>query len=208
MDTSMAVAWRGAKVGDWVTLSDTRTLEQRMAEGRGPTAASYEIRSILKIGAPLFEWRLCAVDDRGTWVVAKIADDVVSLYAYREGDWRPATRSELIAEGALFLFQEPPDPERFNPEDLKYTLDIARERDGKKVLYAMKPQGEITGEAEWIPPKSGLSDLLGTVAEYQADEEVDDAELMVVEVGPKEGGVIKLMVGRLLQPNEIVLLPH
>jgi hypothetical protein len=198
--------WRGLKAGDIVSLSDEKTLAERMKENKGPTPESYQVGSVLVVSNDLFEWRFACLDaNKGIWLLAKIADDICSLYVFEEGQWVPTTRKELVAEGTTFLFQQPENTEDFDPESLLYTTTINDDNSG--IEYSIKPQGELHGKATWYPSKSGLDNQMATVVEYmsvsQDDKAAGNNELLLLEVGCRNAGVIKLMKGRPLPDADV-----
>lgn len=199
--------WRAVKRGDQITLSDEVTLTVRMAAGKGPTPEQFEVREIVDIlpRARICQWRFFSIA-MGRFLLAKIVDDAVELHAFAEAaDWDPKTRKELVDANMFFLFQQPDNPDNFKPDELKYTLDIPHEVGEKKYVYSQKAQGELHGEATFIPSRSGLDHPIATVVEYQTQEKDVEPEMMILEIGNRSNGLVKLLTGRPLLSNDVVM---
>ena len=74
--------------------------------------------------------------------------------------------------------------------------------DGEKgavdIRYVQKPQGELQGTCLEDPVPSGeTAPLVATIVEYVTDQECDNPELLVTEIGAAddEGGSITLLEG-------------
>lgn len=202
--------WKSITRGDQITLSDEVTLMARMAAGRGPTPEQFEVKEIIDIvpRANICAWRFFSIDKR-RYLVAKIVDEVVELHSYVEAaDWDPQTRKELCDAGVTFLFQEPANPKDFDPAELKYTVEIPHEIGDKKYTYTQKGQGELHGEATYNPVRSGIAHQIATVVEYQTADKDVEPEMMILEIGSRTAGLVKLLTGRPLQSNDVVATPR
>lgn len=198
--------WRNVRVGDIVSLSDARTLVERMKGGKGPTPENYEIKSILAAKSlnNLADWIFFKLDEtNGLCLMAKIVDNNLSLCVIRDAhDWEPQTRQKLIDNDILFMFNQPDNPNNFNVEDLTYSDQIFEDNEvvngPGRTEYYLKPQGEMHCKASISPSQSGVGEQFATIVEYAAEMNKGhvDPECMILEVGAGGNGVVNILVGR------------
>lgn len=175
MDKHTPDFWRSIKPGDIVQLSDLRTIEISRKAGKGMDGLDYAVSSILRIKQEndLVEWRFFELEvseeeeRESLSLVAKIVDDKVSIAALEPLGIEPGSREELLDREMLFLFQPPEDEDDFDPDDLKFSAELIPE-DEASFGWFQKPQGELYGEADYIPPRSGIDKQAATVVEYGA----------------------------------------
>jgi hypothetical protein len=208
--------WRKVKPGDNATLSDAVTIKRKLAAGKGPTPETYTISSSLLIENKAAEWRLFQLDEKnGLWLLAKIVDNNLALAVYDENlEWEPATRREILGTPRDFIFAPPADldPQKGfvgDPNSLKYVGDITHEYgEGVKTTYLLKGQGEQTGTVTFKPLRTGVNDWIATVVEYSAPPVAEDPELLLLEIGSQDSGVIKMFTGRPLAVSDVNAMPR
>lgn len=200
--------WRGVRVGDMVSLSDSKTLVDRMKSGKGPTPENYEVKSILAAKSlnNLADWIFLKLDEsNGLCLLAKIVDNNLALCVLRDAfDWEPQTRHELVDKDILFMFNEPNNPSLpVIIEDLTYTNQIFEDNEvvngPGRTEYYMKPQGEMHCKVSILPAQSGMGEQFATIVEYAAEINKfrADPECLILEVGETGGnGVVNMLVGR------------
>ena len=202
--------WKQVKPGSLISLSDAKTIIDRVKAGKGPTPESYSIGSILSVKEKdgLAEWRLMELG--GLWLMAKIVDSNVDLVVLRDApDWTPSTREELVNKELLFMFNAPANPDKFEYDELTYVDAIpvtnAEINGNQETMFYLKPQREQHGRAEWQPPQSGVSDVIATIAEFstEANKGFTDTQLVIVELGAKpSNGLVRFLVGRTISLND------
>jgi hypothetical protein len=203
--------WKQVKPGSIVSLSDAQTIVGRVKAGKGPTPATYQVKSVLTIRQKdgLAEWRLAELE-AGLWLMAKIVDAAVDLVVLRDApDWVPSTRKELVERELLFMFNAPANPDNFEYDELTYVDSIpvtnAEINGNQETVFYLKPQREQHGTAEWQPPQSGIGDVIATIAEFstEVNKGFVDTQLVIVELGAKPSdGLVRFLVGRSISLND------
>jgi hypothetical protein len=146
----------------------------------------------------------------------KIVDELIDLGLYFEVDTlQPGTRQDLVDRGALWLFQEPANPNRFDPADLRYTTTIRQNlpKPGggdEEVVYELKGQGELQCKYTEQPPRSGMGqEGLATVVEYRTAQEVENPEFLILDIGEQRSSTsyVQFFLGCPIKFSEVAILP-
>lgn len=204
--------WRAIKPGDNIILKDLVTIEARMAEGKGPTPETYQVSFRMSIKNKLAEWILYCLNEKdGLFLIAKLVDKTVAFSVLKEkDDWEPSVRSEIIGTDNDFLFSPPENPDEIDPEKGYIgdpnTLHYAPAIEIGASPHIQKPQGEQSGSVSFNPLQSGTANHVATVVEYATGIEGPESELVFVESGEPQHGVIKMLLGRTLKVNDVKIM--
>ncbi len=211
--------WRNLNPKTIITLNDTQAIEESMEEGEGVKGIDYILKYILKIKQSdnLAEWLLLNLegDEQDMWLVVKIVDQEMSLRVYYEApEFEPGNRQDMIDREEYWLFQEPEDIDNFEVDELQFAKQIEHnvqeEDQEEEVLFHQKSQGEMYGTCTSHPPQSSLENTLATVVEYSIEQDYKNPELLVLEIGGRNGsmgGFIRLMLGAEINFSEVDVLP-
>lgn len=206
--------WLNLKAGSTLVLSDEQSLMDSKKRGFGLNPINFTVTRVTKIqeAKGLVTYIFVDIEDgvQPLRLMVKIVDENVDfrLY-YKSEDFISASRQAVTERGDYWLFQKPADENNFTPLDLKYTMDIKQTIDGKDIVYDRKPSGELSGIALENPVRAGLQNLLATITEYKTNQETENPELMLFEIGDKlnkSGGEISLYFGSPIHENEIQVL--
>lgn len=206
--------WLNLKTGSTLVLSDEQSLMDSKKRGFGLNPLNFTVIRVTKVqeAQGLVTYIFVDIEDgvQPLRLMAKIVDENVDfrLY-YKSEDFVAASRKTAIDRGDFWLFQKPEDENNFTPLDLKYTMGIKQSIDNKEIVYDRKPSGELSGIAVENPVRKGLADLLATITEYKTNQETENPELMLLEIGNKlnkDGGEITLYFGSPIHENEIQVL--
>jgi hypothetical protein len=205
--------WADVKPGDVVQMKDEQALEDSLRRGDGLNPIDYvvgEIREMPEMNG-LATWTMFRLDDSGEqtlWLLLKIVDDAMDVRAYYtpDEDYTPTQRMDLINQGVTFLF-DTTDPSipvcdaMFAPR-VAYT-EYSEDGSSSEIVYARK-NSTLTAEMEIDPPPEGVPQPVMTlVTEYLAEEECQNPELLILEVGDDEqGGMVYLYLGATLGEND------
>lgn len=220
MDKQLAADWLKLRPESVITLRDAQAIEDSMRRGLGVGGIDYTVRSVERcdqVDGLCTHLLLTLVDpQQPTYLLVKIVDELVDLYAFFEVPGLPSgTREELLDRGMHWLFQAPPNPNAFDPMDLAYTMTIHQNvpaADGgasQELIYRMKSQGEIQCEHVETPGRKGIEEkLLATVVEYRTEGPTENPELLVLEVGDPEGArsYVRFFLGCGLRMAEVDVL--
>lgn len=210
--------WEQLKPGSIVTLSDEQAIKESMEAGNGPRGIDYTTKSVITVKEMdgLAQWLLFELEgtDQDLWLMAKIVDQDIALRVYYEPEeFEVGDRGDALDRGDYWLFQEPEDPDNFEPTDLSYTTEIqqsmetqAGERD---VIFRRKSQGEMHGTCSCEPKMAGIDEMFATVVEYSGPEDYENPEVLLLETGKQDnpnGGCIRLMLGADITPADVDIL--
>lgn len=210
--------WLNLKPESIVTIADTQAIKDSMDAGEGTKGIDYVVKYILKIKhlQGLAEWLLLNLEgtDQDLWLMVKIVDKEMSLRVYYEPpEFESGNREDMIEKEEFWLFKEPEDPDNFEFNDLSYADKIEQtiktSEGEQELIYNQKAQGVIYGACTCRPLKSGMEESFATLVEYTADQECENPELLIFELGPedsKEGGHIRMMLGAELNFSDIDVL--
>jgi hypothetical protein len=204
--------WQSLRIGAIVTLSDELAMKDALEKTGKAEGVAYVVQGIRRVqeARGLGQWVMLQLQgsrsefqDQHLWFVAKVVGDKLSLLVYEPvKDLAPGNRKDYIDRGLLWAFQKPDDPDPIVYTRLRYTMDILRDVDAPggriQVRYVQKAQGELQGTCVAEAVVGGATaPLVATVVEYVTDQECDNPELMLVEIGSDgpEGGSITLMEG-------------
>ena len=215
MDKSKPEDWLALKPNSVVTISDTQGIADSMKRGLGVRGIDYTVRSIGRLqqldGLSTHLFLTLHDDQQVTYLLVKIVDDLIDLGLYFEPDTLPAgTRDELVDRGALWLFQEPANPQSFQPSELRYTTTIKQTVDQNEILYEIKAQGELQCKYTEQPPRSGMSrEALATIVEYRSAQQVENPEFLILEIGEQRStsSYVQFYLGCPIKFSEVDVLP-
>jgi len=191
--------WDKLKPGDLISLRDEETLTDMMTSGSlrasGLDLTVKEI-STIEEAQGLMKWILITLepvtldDTQQVWYVfVKIVDDAVDIRVmYSPEDFEDNTREGLLEHDCFWLFQEPEDPDDFEPKDLLFTESIGQDiegEDGKKFFYDQKRQGVLYGRMQTKPRPSGVDEpQFVTIIEFATDYDgCNNPEILLLEIG-------------------------
>ena len=199
-----------------IILKDEASILTAKEAGFGLVSPDYTITGVttVRLLDNLATWDVCDISaayfDGKAVLVVKVVDDNVAVRIMEpcecpDGTSFPAgDRQDQVEWKNFFLFQEPDDPENFDPMKLLYTRSMSI--DG--VDYG-SDLGEMQGETSFSPPKSGMHNMLATLVEYSAVSECKYPDILLLEIGSPEsrrGGLITLRKGRTVDPSEVEIL--
>ena len=211
--------WDDLAVGDVVQMKDEQALKDSLERGDGLNPINYivgEIR-VLEEQAGLATWKLIRLDDAGQqtiWLLLKIVDGLMDVRAYYTPDdeYTPVNRLDLISNGGEWFF------DMTNPaipvQDAMFAPQIGyaeRHSDGRpdfNLDYVRKSSGTLTAEMYITPEPSGMDQPIMTlITEYNSNQECDNPELMILEVGDNDaGGLVELYLGAPLGETDFDVL--
>lgn len=164
------------------------------------------------------EWMFFQLQESATplWLMVKITPESVGFSLLSESDeLRSGTRKEFIERQEFWLFNEPNDPESLILEELDFASEIFwvvensdTEVQGREILYRMHEQGILYGLVTHTPTQFPLEPVMGIVVEYTTEEDPDNSDLVVLEIGGEEGqegGHITVMFGSPVLPDDLFL---
>lgn len=197
--------WLGIRQGDSIVLSDRQAIEESLRRDQGADGMTYLVKSTTHVRelSSLCQWIFLELDDdqQDVRLLVKIVDQEIDLLVIFPVDgFEPGNREDMIDREEFWLFQEPEDTEDFDLTTLEYTKGIdwdapCDDSIGDGIIsttYAQKAQGELHGQVFCYPEESGIGDQIATIIEYTTDDEVDNPELLIIEVG--EVGTITIEV--------------
>lgn len=201
--------WGRVRAGDIIELHDLLTMAQNLTpQGTGCSSYIVERQLIVREQNGLAEWVFYTLVDSPLCVMMKIVDQEYEVRVYKEDpSFIKGNRRDQCERGEYWLFAPPENPDDFLFNSLIYTGQMKKILEGRQVVFSQKSQRELEGEYTEKPPRRGIDfPLLATLVEYQANQEVEYSEVMVLEVGPAddvEGGLITLLLGRTIFPHEV-----
>lgn len=219
-----ASEWRTLKAGNKLTLTDEPACLLATEGKTYPIIGT--VKEITKIteANQLAEWLLFTLVETPVFVMAKLVGDAVKVTLLRESPlWKTAKRSELVnhadaALDALCLFSPPPDVDAFLagsvPQRIQWVQRLnfagffernAIAGDGQEWKYVQRGDKEFHGAVSFSPPHCG-ADQMATISEYGADTAgVPDPELVVLEMGSKANGLIRVLTGAEMSCDTIIV---
>lgn len=213
--------WFALKPRSVITISDAQAIRDSMRRGQGVRGIDYTVRSVERCdhvdGLCTHLFLNLEDSEQSTVLLVKVVDGLVDLFLYFEPqDLAGGRREELLDRGMYWLFREPPNPERFEPMDLRYAPALSQRvaseaGDGatREVVYRMKSQGEIQSHHGETPARQGVaSRLLATVVEYQAESPAENPEFLILEVGENRSrqSFVRFYQGCALMHSEVDVL--
>ena len=205
-----AESWREVQPGFVVKLSDNIVRNANYVAGKGDKVDVYTVSLVRRITQreSHIEWLFFRLEenDHPLWLLAKIIDQKVTLAVLAEPqDLISGNRQELINRQEYWLFQEPNDPDHIVYDELDFATEIYWVIDNpngspntKDITYRMKEQGVLYGLATHIPPLFTAEPVVGVVIEYSTEDDPDNPEVVIMEIGGEEGeygGKITVLFG-------------
>jgi hypothetical protein len=214
--------WRQITPGSTITLTDRQALADSMEKGAGVKGMDYLVQYITRIvqRESFVEWLFIRLEDpeQPIWLMVKIVDENLKLVVLFEPDeFRPGDRQDLIKREDYWLFQEPEDVHHIVYDELEFASDIpwivaipgSHGDETKEIIYRMKEQGVLYGMTTHLPPQTGLENVMGVVVEYITEDDEDNPELIILEIGGEHkntGGMISVMFGVAVSPSDVEVL--
>lgn len=219
MDKRDPAFWRSVKPDTTITLTDEQALRESVH------GLSYLVREVMTIKDldGICEWLFFMMDGDGdtpdAWLMVKIVDKEVGLRVYFEDrdsiesiGFRAGNREDMVDSERLWLFQEP-EGEEFEYSELQYAQHIGWDFPGDEegdddihVDYNVKGGGEMQCTVTYDPHIDDQRDLIVTIVEYDTSDETTCPEMLLIEIGRSgldEGGLIRMMFGNAVRPEEI-----
>ncbi len=210
MDKSKPAFWKNVKPGDIVLLSDQQALQDSVEAGLGPKPLEYAVSNLTNVRDfnDFGNWLLIFLEPsqvkQELVLLCKMVDENLDLRLYYQTEFQPGSRNDIIKRGDYFLFQQPADPASFQPQELKFTAELINGPN----QWNMKGFGEIHGIATFRPLKSGLGEVIATVAEFELVKgESADTEVLILELGNETESLVTLYAGCSVNPSEIDVFP-
>ena len=222
--------WLHLAVGDRLAVSDLVAFADALDNGRGTIHGSdYRVDQITRAEGPAGERWLAALCDDGQQplllVVEKGREGTTLRLLHRPPGAPTGNRADLLDAGAFWLFQEPGNPDRFRPTELRYTLDIIQEGKGGsatstdhdpnaavELRFDQDRDGERVFRASQQPvgPDGAVFPLRVVCWRCDAAAGAADPYLLVLErggAGRDEGGYVELWQGCDVRPSDLDLTP-
>lgn len=210
LDKQTQAYWEQITPGDTVTLTDQQTLELLMEARKVGFTQGVDLRvkstRTIKEERDLMKWHIYELDpvsirgETSTWFLfIKVVDAAFDVRVMFDApDFPAGGRDQVLDGGGNFIFLPPPDPDYFDPAELKFAEEIDYSLDdGSQIIYKKKPQGTLFGEMREVPRPSGVRQpQFVTIVEYGATTDCPNPELTIVEVGdPSISSYLVLLQG-------------
>lgn len=225
ISTADPLFWRQLRAGSSVSLRDFQAMAEASERGLSADGIDYQISSKRAIavrsttGTVTSEHLLFDLTsaEQLYFLIAVIHDDLPELRVYFIAEGLiPATRAEVIEQGGTWLFNEPSDPEHFEPTKLEFARYPA-------VPPIIENDHEI--EAEFVsaggPLYGDYADRDGNrvpviLMEYETRVDVANPLLLIIEEGGldaegdsiPEGGFMTVLMGSHIDREQIEVFPE
>ena len=211
--------WQDVEPGDLLTLKNEQTIELLMESGRDHFASGVDLRvrtvHDLVERNQLLSWHWYELESfhaggrEHNWsvFVKRVDQDFDLRITFEPPDFPMGDREQQIAWENYWLFNEPANPDHFNPGDLEFVDELPQEIHGKVTVYKKKPQGSLYAEMRTVPKPRGVKQPeLVQVVEYLTEQDHPNPELILLEIGDHpRGGFIRLFQGTNVQANDLEL---
>lgn len=216
--------WSDVKPGDFITLDDKQTImdlmERKHSDAMTGLEAVVESVKTFKEQNNLATWTLYDLDcNKGQdevaplWLLVKRVDsDMDFRVYYRPDDFAPGDRADLLDRGLFWLFEEPANADDFIPCELNYNSRIEQDLDdGTHLNYELK-HPPLYCELTETPRGDGVDyPVFASIAEYIADKDCENPELLIYEIGGldedgdplDEGGFVQFLQGANINPSDL-----
>jgi len=212
--------------GDFACLTDEVTIKDLMERGvpNATDGLQLEVESVYHIREKggICEWFLCPLKGGPEgyiklYLFLKVVGDVHDKRIYWVPDdfANPRTKGDLVRDGVLHIFKEPPNPHHFRACDLEFTGWIDLNTDGRTIKYDVKG-GTLFGECRQKPVPTGVKQPeFASVTEYITDDQdAEDSEILIIELGGLDdegepvdaGGVVYYFHGGPVNDNDLHLI--
>jgi hypothetical protein len=189
-------------------LSDPLSLKDAREINSGAEGLKVTVDSVLRVQEKnglatwTFIYGTSEKDEQSLLIKVKAVDDNREFACYtleREG-----TRQDFLDENYFWLFSKP-ESEEFNPLDLRYTNEFKQDLAGVGVddLYKMIHRSELHGTGTYSPTRTGINEVLTTVAEYHTNAVREGTEYLVLETGNGGSSQLETWWGAPLKTSEI-----
>ncbi|NBV86864.1 MAG: hypothetical protein EBS01_11540 [Verrucomicrobia bacterium] len=220
MDKTKPTDWLAIKPKSIITISDAQGIQDSMRRGLGVRGLDYTVRTVAHCEHinGLSSHVLITLEDteQAAFLMVKAVDGLLDLFVFFDppgltGGERP----DLLGRGMHWLFQEPPNPDSFDPAELRYTASLSQQLPGteggapRELRYFLKAQGELQCHYSEVPARAGLPEkMLATLAEYRCEEPVENPEFLVLEVGEARSNrsYVRFFLGCQIRLSEVDVL--
>ena len=217
--------WQSVHKGDIVQI-----LRRDVANTYGgicavPVSAYWEfvITSVFEITSKNIDWRVYCLGEQGShwWLIARVIDNIVSLYMYYETEEIEAgERQNIIDGGNQWLFEEPSNVDNFDVASLEFARQFeCMDENGNLQTYKIDESGEIYGVI--VDISGDLTDLTSefvSIAPYSTDADCENTEALIIETGGMDvqgnqvckftGGFLRFLQGGALNIHDIIIRPQ
>lgn len=205
--------WNAIAPGSFITLTDKQSLEDSQKAGNGLNGMKYTVErvSMAKDKSGFGQWVFLTLDEpkQPLLLMVKAVDNEIDYRIYYASeDFKRASRDAVIARGDKWLFEPPATENNFEPGDLKYAAEIEFAIGDTKTTYGRNDQGERHATLRENPPRSGMTNLLATIVEYSTDDQADNPNLLITEIGgaTRKTGEVTLYLGCPIRTSEINII--
>ena len=220
MDKTKATDWLAIKPKSIITISAAPGMQDSMRRGLGVRGLDYSVRTVARCEhiSGISSHVVITLEDaeQAAFLVVKSVDDLVDIFIYFDppglsGGERP----DLLERGMHWLFQEPGNPDSFDPAELRYTTSLVQHLPGKEgeasleLRYALKPQGELQCHYSEVPARAGLPEkMLATLVEYRCEHPAENPEFLILEVGEERSNrsYVRFFLGCQIRLSEVDVL--
>jgi hypothetical protein len=212
LDPEQAAFWLHLAPGDQVSVSDVVAFADALEAGVGSIhGTDYKIASVTHAeGEGGEQLVLALLDDarQPLLLLASVRAGSATLRLFHRPPGAPAgNRADLLDAGAFWLFGAPPDPDRFRPADLAFTLDLIQD---VEVRFERVAEGERSYRAASRPRSPDGEVFPLRVVAYRADTTATDPWLVALErggAGSDLGGYVELWQGCELRSADLSVTP-
>ena len=219
MDKTSPADWLKVQPKSVITLSDPQGIEDSMKRGKGVKGIDYTVQTVARMdqlqGLSTHLFFTLADAEQAAYLLVKIVDSALDVYIYfAVPGLDGGSRKVLLDRGLFWLFQQPANPNQYDPSELLYSTTLKQTVDktgggSMEVLYTLKGQGELQCKYRETPARSGVdSELLATVVEYRADQAVQNPEFLILETGAQRSGesFVQFFLGCAAKLSEVDVL--
>lgn len=220
LDPDDARHWQGILPGDQVTITDVIAFSDALEVGRGSVHGSdYKVaRTTWAVddatGRSLTLALLDDADQPLLLVVDERAGGFTLRLLHRPVGAPTGTRADLLDAEAFWLFQPPPNPDRFAPRDLRWTLDVIQDGKGPdgnaELRFDRNPADppRLRASSQPASPDGPVFPL--QLVEFQTTSTTADPWLLVLEAGGEGkdvGGWVEVWQGCDIGSRDVSVTP-
>lgn len=198
--------------GSVIRLTDASSMEDAIKLAPSSTGLFVTVNHVLTVREKndLCQWTL--INATSEWENQELLIKVKQVGAQRDVVCYTrdieGSRPDLLAQNHFFLFGQPADENNFDPMELRYAKQFARELDGKQEdTFALIHPHELHGSAVYRPPQAGVTEVLATIAEWR-NVARETNEYIAIETGNGASSNVETWWGDRVAANEIEFFPE